>query len=82
MRAKETNATWKKARKLFNNIHLWLGIGAGLILFVVCLTGTIYTFSSEIQEALNPETIRSSDSTKRGAIGGGNDYPTRRASLA
>ena len=55
MRAQETNATWKKARKLFNNIHLWLGIGAGLILFVVCLTGTIYTFSSEIQEALNPE---------------------------
>ncbi|MGB3587882.1 MAG: PepSY-associated TM helix domain-containing protein [Tunicatimonas sp.] len=55
MRAKETNSTWKKIRKLFNNIHLWLGIGAGLILFVVCLTGTIYTFSSEIQEALNPE---------------------------
>jgi len=55
MKAKETNSTWKKARKLFNDIHLWMGIGAGLILFVVCLTGTIYTFSSEIQEALNPE---------------------------
>ncbi len=55
MKTKETNATWKKVRKLFNDIHLWMGIGAGLILFVVCLTGTIYTFSSEIQELLDPE---------------------------
>ncbi|MEM8965380.1 MAG: PepSY-associated TM helix domain-containing protein [Bacteroidota bacterium] len=55
MKAKETNATWKRVRKLFNDIHLWMGIGAGLILFVVCLTGTIYTFSSEIQEMLEPE---------------------------
>lgn len=47
--------TWKKVRKLFNDIHLWLGIGAGLILFVVCLTGTIYTFKSEIEEWLEPE---------------------------
>ena len=43
-------STWKKVRKLFNNIHLWLGIAAGLILFVVCLTGTIYTFRTEIEE--------------------------------
>lgn len=55
MAAKNTNSAWKKARKLFNDIHLWMGIGAGLILFIVCLTGTIYTFSSEIQEMLEPE---------------------------
>lgn len=42
--------TWKKVRSLFNDIHLWLGIGSGLIIFVVCLTGTVYTFSSEIQK--------------------------------
>lgn len=47
--------TWKKVRKFFNDIHLWLGIGAGLILFVVCLTGTIYTFRTEIEEWLEPE---------------------------
>lgn len=34
-------------------MHLWLGIASGLVLFVVCLTGTIYTFSSEIQKAVD-----------------------------
>lgn len=43
-------STWQKVRKLFNDIHLWMGIAAGLILFVVCLTGTIYTFRTEIEE--------------------------------
>lgn len=42
-------------RKLFNDIHLWLGIGSGLILFLVCLSGTLYTFRSEIEELLEPE---------------------------
>lgn len=49
------NSSWKRVRKLFNDIHLWMGIGAGLILFVVCLTGTIYTFRTEIEEWLEPE---------------------------
>jgi len=47
-------STWKKVRKLFNDLHLWLGIGAGLILFVVCLTGTILAFEEEIEQAINP----------------------------
>lgn len=36
-----------------NNLHLWLGLGSGIVLFIVCLTGTIYTFRTEIDEALN-----------------------------
>ncbi|MEM1135247.1 MAG: PepSY-associated TM helix domain-containing protein [Bacteroidota bacterium] len=52
---KSSRSFWEKVRKLFNDVHLWLGIASGLILFVVCLTGTIYTFSEEIQEVLNPE---------------------------
>ncbi|UZR99385.1 PepSY-associated TM helix domain-containing protein [Chondrinema litorale] len=55
MNTRQSNSTWKKVRKFFNDVHLWLGIASGLILFVVCLTGTIYTFSSEIQEMLNAE---------------------------
>lgn len=46
---------WKRIRKVFNDIHLWMGIGAGLVLFVVCLTGTIYTFHTEIEEWIEPE---------------------------
>lgn len=42
-------------RKLFNDIHLWLGVGSGIILFVVCLSGTIYTFRHEVEHALEPE---------------------------
>ncbi len=42
--------TWKLVRGWFHTVHLWLGVGSALILFVVCLTGTVYTFSSEIQK--------------------------------
>lgn len=42
-------------RKFINDIHLWLGIGSSLILFLVCLSGTIYTFRHEIEEVLEPE---------------------------
>lgn len=45
-------------RKLFNDLHLWMGIASGIILFVVCLSGTIYTFSTEIQEMLEPEKFK------------------------
>ncbi len=41
-------------RKLFNDLHLWLGIASGLVIFIVCLTGTIYTFCTEVEEALEP----------------------------
>lgn len=42
-------------RKCINDIHLWLGIGSGIILFVVCLTGTILTFEHEIIELADKE---------------------------
>ena len=42
-------------RKLINDIHLWLGIGSGLILFLVCLSGTILTFEKEIKSVFTDE---------------------------
>ncbi|AWO01944.1 sulfite reductase [Chitinophaga alhagiae] len=54
MASVQKNPAWRKIRKIFNDIHLWMGIASGLILFVVCLSGTIYTFSTEIQEMLEP----------------------------
>ena len=41
---------WRSIRELLNTVHLWLGVGSALILFVVCLTGTVYTFSDEIKK--------------------------------
>lgn len=48
-------STWKSVRGLFNTVHLWLGVGSSLILFIVCLTGTIYTFAPEIQKITDSE---------------------------
>ena len=41
-------------RRFFYEIHLWLGIVIGIILFVVCLSGSIYTFREEIQRLAEP----------------------------
>lgn len=46
---------WPIIRKLFREVHLWLGIASGIIIFLVCLSGTIYTFKDEIQEMIEPE---------------------------
>lgn len=43
-------AIWPKVRKLFNDIHLWLGLTSGIIVVLVCLSGTLYTFNTEITE--------------------------------
>ncbi|WP_306349554.1 PepSY-associated TM helix domain-containing protein [Flavobacterium sp. '19STA2R22 D10 B1'] len=42
-------------RKFINDIHLWLGVGSSLVLFLVCLSGTIYTFRTEIEQWIEPE---------------------------
>lgn len=42
-------------RSFINDIHLWLGIGSGIVLFLVCLTGTLYTFRAEVEMLLEPE---------------------------
>ncbi|MBC6489374.1 PepSY-associated TM helix domain-containing protein [Flavihumibacter stibioxidans] len=54
MKVNTSKSGWQKVRKLLNDLHLWMGLASGLILFVVCLSGTVYTFSSDIQEWLEP----------------------------
>ncbi|MDF0706737.1 PepSY-associated TM helix domain-containing protein [Flagellimonas okinawensis] len=36
-------------RTFINDVHLWLGLVSGIILFLVCLSGTILTFEKEIE---------------------------------
>lgn len=45
----------KKLRNAFRTVHLWLGLGSGIVIFVVCLSGTVYTFRAEIERWLEPE---------------------------
>lgn len=37
-------------RKCMNDVHLWVGIGCGILLFIICLTGTMYVFTKEITQ--------------------------------
>lgn len=44
-------------RKFINDAHLWLGIGSGIILFLVCFSGTILTFEEEIKDLFAKEFV-------------------------
>ncbi|TCO10495.1 PepSY-associated TM helix domain-containing protein [Natronoflexus pectinivorans] len=56
MRAK--NSIWKNIRNIFRQIHLWLGVASALVLTIVCATGTIYVFQSEIIGLLNRDVFK------------------------
>ncbi|MDQ1089185.1 PepSY domain-containing protein [Siphonobacter sp. SORGH_AS_1065] len=43
-------------RKINNWLHLWLGLGSGIIVFIVCITACIWVFNEEITAVLEPET--------------------------
>lgn len=41
-------------RKAVRTIHLWLGLAVGLIIFIVCISGSIYAFQKEIRLITQP----------------------------
>lgn len=41
-------------KKITRTIHLWLGLTSGLLVFVIAITGCIYAFQEEIQNATQP----------------------------
>lgn len=51
-------------RKLIRNIHLWLGMASGLVIFVVCMTGCIYAYQKEWVELIYPEIFVESSGAK------------------
>lgn len=42
--------SWQRIRKFVNDIHLWLGLGSGLIVIAICFSGTIYVYNTELTE--------------------------------
>lgn len=42
-------------KNIFKKLHLWLGISAGLIISIICITGSILSFETEILESLYPQ---------------------------
>ncbi|NCU02566.1 MAG: PepSY domain-containing protein [Chitinophagaceae bacterium] len=49
---------WQQIRKLFNDIHLWLGLSSGLIVIAVCFSGTVYVFNTELTEKAAPHLYK------------------------
>lgn len=45
----------KGFKKNIGLLHLWLGLGSGLIVFIAALTGSILVFEKEIDKAIHPE---------------------------
>ena len=58
MKSQTSEPTWPKLRKFLNDIHLWIGLPSGIIVFIICLTGTIYVFNTEIRELSSPELYK------------------------
>jgi len=44
----------KTVRKISARLHLWLGLLSGIVVFIVCITGCIYTFKDEINDITHP----------------------------
>lgn len=41
-------------KKIIGKLHLWLGFGSGLLVFIIAITGCIYAFQKEIQDLTQP----------------------------
>lgn len=44
-------------KKTIRQIHLWLGLASGLVVFVVSLTGTLFVFADDIIDFANNEVL-------------------------
>ncbi|SMO91168.1 PepSY-associated TM helix domain-containing protein [Flavobacterium nitrogenifigens] len=47
----------KGFKKTIRQIHLWLGLASGLIVFIVSITGFLYVFEEEIRDFSNKEYL-------------------------
>lgn len=55
-------------KKIFQKIHLYLGLLSGLIITITCLTGAILVFEEEIKETLYPHRYFVSENSTRVSI--------------
>lgn len=54
-RTVKPKSAWQRIRQFFNDIHLWLGLASGIIVILICFSGTIYVFNTEAKEMAAPE---------------------------
>jgi uncharacterized iron-regulated membrane protein len=58
MKPQTPEPAWTKLRKFLNDVHLWIGLPSGIIVLLICMTGTIYVFNTEIRELSSPELYK------------------------
>jgi uncharacterized iron-regulated membrane protein len=58
MKPQTPEPAWSKLRKFLNDVHLWIGLPSGIIVLLICMTGTIYVFNTEIRELSSPELYK------------------------
>ena len=68
MTKQKKSKVWAKTRKFFNDIHLWVGLISGIVLLVVCLTGTVYVYNTEIREWNAPHLYKVNNSEGKPAL--------------
>jgi uncharacterized iron-regulated membrane protein len=56
--SESSRTKWQRIRKLFNDIHLWLGLSSGLIVIAICFSGTVYVFNTELTEWSAPHLYK------------------------
>ncbi|QDP86507.1 PepSY domain-containing protein [Chryseobacterium sp. SNU WT5] len=62
MNKKHRNKTKKSfVKRWIGNLHLWFGLGIGLIVFIVSITGALYVFKDEVQNYLRKDFIHHSE---------------------
>jgi len=52
-------------KKITRKIHLWLGLGSGIIVCLLCLSGALFVFAEEGMHAYNKEYLHVAESGKR-----------------
>lgn len=45
----------KTFKRIASQLHLWLGVSSGLVVFIVALTGSILVFEEELEPVIYPE---------------------------
>lgn len=48
------NLIHKNFRKFCLRLHLWLGLLSDIVVFIVCITGCLYAFKDEFNDATQP----------------------------
>jgi uncharacterized iron-regulated membrane protein len=43
-----------KGKKIIRQLHLWLGLSSGLVVFIISVTGCLYAFKTEIEDLTQP----------------------------